>query len=331
MANDKQVATAVKRLAAKFAGRAGYVSTGTGKNKTSPGTVFVHSEWKAQTWVADVKTSGKAVGDPVPDCAIKVRKTARKLWDRDAILALCKFGACENGRYALNNVEFEFGADGECRATATDGRKLASIVTWDQSRHGNPDKSPTIFHISTDALRFLVDLHFKLDKYRMEFAHVQIGKQHGLAIYSGPALSIIWQGDGAYPDWRVVIPENKHSIEMGSEFFNLIEMVGRVSSVESQAVRLDFSGTGMAACGRSANPVKVEATGAITAKRSKDAPELKIGLDPDYIGITRELMQALRPHSFNGVHFTYTCKETGVILKATKNDPNLFLVMPIDV
>ncbi len=327
MTTYKQTDAAVKKLATKFTGRAAYVSTGAGKNKTTPGTVFAHPAWKAQTWIAEVKTSGKVVGDPVPNCAIKARKATRNLWDRNTILALCKFAQSEGGRYALDNVEFEFSPDG-VRATATDGRRLASIVD------GKQDKQPIVFHVNAEALKFLVDLHHKLDKYDLSFALIKSARETriGLAIYSGPALSILWQADGQWPDWKQVIPDTKYSVDMGTDFFDLIETVGRTTSIESHAVRLDFVDQKMIARAKYTSGVTVTAHGEIEAIREKGSPELSVGFDPRYVADAGALISALhKPMGGDALVFKYTDKDTGATVSQDRNSPYTILLMPIDV
>lgn len=296
------------------------------------GLVFTHAGWDATVWVsAPDLVEGNPTG-PLPPAALKDNADKRlTLWNAETFRALATFTAAENGRYHLRNAALEVSANG-ARITVTDGRRLASLV------HGAEDKDPQHVDVDGQALSFLVDV---IDKQQgrhgraLEFSVVD----GALAIFNGGCMAAILRSCGNFPFWRKVIPKQEHTADLPGNFFAMFEVVGRTTSVESQAVRMTLTadGKGSVAWELRARAVPIgHARGLVesigrpdTTKARPDHKDLAVGLDPQYVASFEPLLAAA--YRSGPVALRYTDKDTGLSFEVASNPRDVLLVMPIDI
>lgn len=274
--------------------------------------------------------------------------------DPDVILAALRFRSVEPGRYALNTAYFEKGRL-HLRMTVTDGRRLVSQVVGTET-----SKETKALHVDGDSLEHLVRIMASAvtKKGTLSFAVIdqespfKDGTNLALVIkgtpstYSGgvAGIAVLSCAEGQYPDYRSVIPVLKHSVKLNGLFFDAMDVVGRVSSVESQAVRIEI-GT-MLDKGKDVGSIvglraqhKGIGKSTIDAHWAGEAPEAKVddfaeccfGIDPHYVADVSKVIQA-RNYKMPEVTLRFTDKDTGVLFTTNGADSqSTYLVIPIDI
>lgn len=325
----KRTNSAIRKLD-KWA-RQGFITPGTDGAQPVEGAVFFSATMGAAVWFPGESTKGNTSGmAPPAEMLNNEDSRTKEFWTVEQLDSLARFAAVERGRYALNNVLLEWMPKG-IRATATDGRRLASVLRGLENL-----RECHSFHVNAQALPFLMDLlkkHAGRGYHRgVEFALVmRDGAPLGVALYnSAGAAALVFAGDGQFPDYRSVLPRTDHTLGLHNDFWVAMAAAEHMVGVESQAVRIDAKHEdGKARMMLSAKNGPFTANAEIGAPDWRDnSKPLTIGLDPRYLCDVSGLCLALYPKE-QQIELRYTDGDTGVYFSAKAEDT--ILVMPIDI
>jgi hypothetical protein len=214
--------------------------------------IYARAFWTRAFWTQDamvwIAEPGKRFDHDVNapllplENAREMDRTARRVWGPDKIKALVKFAAPEPGRYRTDCTLIEWYAN-TTRFTCTDGRHLASI-------HGGDiiDESKTEplakFAVDSKALALIYDVFAKMDGAQdVTFNVLSRNGVNKLFILSRRGLAIL-DGNTNYPEYRWVLPETKHTVEVHPKFWDTVEVLKGVTSEDSADIRVDFLANG---------------------------------------------------------------------------------------
>lgn len=340
---DRKTAAAFRKLAAFD--RADWA------NDKSGGTCFTHVGWKATVWFQD-GDSGNQAGPQPPAAAIAALQDAanpRRAPSAATVAALARFAAIERGRYALNSTLIEWHANPRrgVDLCATDGRRLANIVHADKYGEKVASRKMTRLHVNAQALAHVLDV---LEKYAGRWPGVVWaaidGDAPSLALRAGSTFAVIAQADGEYPEWQQVMPAVEHAVPVDRAFFGAMEKLAYVTSVESQAVRVEI-GTRVDAPKRANITLRARAILGAGAKidsaadlgdvdKLENTADTAIGFDPLYMVDADRLLATRdayghRSRDFAKITLGYTDKDTGAVLRNSACPDDVILIMPIDI
>jgi DNA polymerase III subunit beta len=230
----------------------------------------------------------------------------------DAIRKVGRSIAQEKGRYALNGVLLE-PSKGALEFCGTDGRRLGFCRT---DAKGTPaDYQIIIPRKGYDLVNKVIGSHegelkLRITENRMvaQFGGTEVGTQ---------------LVEGQFPDYRSVIPsglDKQFSLPV-DEFRSALSKARHLTSVESQAVRLELTKGELTLLSRSPAQGKAE----IKVEAAYDGEDITLGFDPQYI------LGGLDGFDDGDVIFEFKDKDTGAIMHAGDKERFYYLVMPIDI
>jgi DNA polymerase-3 subunit beta len=234
---------------------------------------------------------------------------------RDFVSAIRKVGrsiAQEKGRYALNGVMIE-PAKKALEFCGTDGRRLGYCKV--DGKGAEVDYQIIVPRKGYDLISKVIGNHDGEVKLRItenrlvaDFGNTEVGTQ---------------LVEGQFPDYRSVIPSGlDKSFTLPVEDFRVaLSKARHLTSVESQAVRLELSKGELTLLSRSPAQGKAE----IKVEIEYDGEEVALGFDPQYI------LGGLDGFDSDKITFEFKDKDTGAIMHAGDRDRFYYLVMPIDI
>jgi len=234
---------------------------------------------------------------------------------RDFVSAIRKVGrsiAQEKGRYALNGVMIE-PAKKALEFCGTDGRRLGYCKV--DGKGAEVDYQIIVPRKGYDLISKVIGNHDGEVKLRItenrlvaDFGNTEVGTQ---------------LVEGQFPDYRSVIPSGlDKSFTLPVEDFRVaLNKARHLTSVESQAVRLELSKGELTLLSRSPAQGKAE----IKVEIEYDGDEVALGFDPQYI------LGGLDGFDSDKITFEFKDKDTGAIMHAGDRERFYYLVMPIDI
>jgi DNA polymerase-3 subunit beta len=237
-----------------------------------------------------------------------------KLKGADFANAIRKVGrsiAQEKGRYALNGVLLE-PRKNALEFCGTDGRRLGFCKV---SAKGKDVPYQVILpRKAYDLIGKVIggdgDMVLKLTENRVQ------------AIVDGTEVGAQLV-EGQFPDYRSVIPGDLDKLfSINTEEFRLaLNKARHLTSVESQAVRLEISKGELTLRSRSPSQGQAE----VKVEIEYDGDDAVIGFDPQYI------LQGLDGFDSDKMTFEFKDKDTGAVMHTGEREKFYYLVMPIDI
>ena len=242
-------------------------------------------------------------------------KTEIKIKGSDFVNAIRRVGrsiAQEKGRYALNGVLVE-PRKNAVEFCGTDGRRLGYTKVGAKSKELD-------FQVIMPAKGY--NLISKVIGGGEDEASFKLSENRIVAQIDGTEVGALLV-EGQFPDYRAVIPTelDKQLVVNLEEFRLALNKARHLTSVESQAVRLEISKGELTL--RSRSPSQGQAEVKVEIEYAGD--DVAIGFDPQYI------LQGLDGFDTDKVTFEFKDKDTGAVMHAGDKDKFYYLVMPIDI
>lgn len=242
-------------------------------------------------------------------------KTEIKIKGSDFVNAIRRVGrsiAQEKGRYALNGVLVE-PRKNAVEFCGTDGRRLGYTKVGAKSKELE-------FQVIMPAKGY--NLISKVIGSNEDEVSFKLSENRIVAQIDGTEVGALLV-EGQFPDYRAVIPTelDKQLVVNLEEFRLALNKARHLTSVESQAVRLEISKGELTL--RSRSPSQGQAEVKVEIDYAGD--DVAIGFDPQYI------LQGLDGFDTDKVTFEFKDKDTGAVMHAGDKDKFYYLVMPIDI